>query len=141
MSGTNVSAVAGGRVLLAGALHDGFSTTSLNTGLWSAGSWSGGSFSPTFAGDSMTLPADGGGWVRSNALFTHGSVEAVATFGSGAWQHIGFGSDGFGGNRYLLFSTASGTGRLYARVETIQASKMSMWERFPQVSIAIASTG
>ncbi len=113
--GVAVNGVGGGSVQLAGQLHDGFSTTALDTGLWNAGSWSGGSFSPTFAGDSMTLPADGGGWVRSNALFTHGSVEAVATFGSGAWQHIGFGPDAFDGNRYLLFSTASGGDRLYAR--------------------------
>ena len=74
----------------------------------------------------MTLPADGGGWVRSNALFTHGSVEAVATFGSGAWQHIGFGRDAFGGNRYLLFSTASGTGKLYARADPA-ATPVQAW--------------
>ncbi len=115
-NGVTVNGVGGGSLRLAGQLHDGFSTTSLNSGLWNVGSWSGGSFSPTFANNSINLPANSSGWVRSKTLFTRGSVEAVATFGNGAWQHIGFGSNGFESNRYLLFSTASGTGRLYARV-------------------------
>ncbi len=58
----------------------------------------------------------GGGYVRSQATYTHGVIEAVAQFGAGAWQHIGFGSDGFESNRYFLFSTYTGDGNLYARV-------------------------
>ncbi|MEK7787723.1 MAG: hypothetical protein AAB658_20150, partial [Chloroflexota bacterium] len=37
-------------------------------------------------------------------------------FGNGAYQHIGFGSAGFTGNRYFLWSTMSGGGNLFARV-------------------------
>jgi hypothetical protein len=54
--------------------------------------------------------------VRSVPTYTHGVIEAVATFGGAPYQHIGFGSDGFSGNRYFLFSTYNGDGHLHARV-------------------------
>jgi hypothetical protein len=41
-----------------------------------------------------------------------------ATFGNGAWQHIGFGSLDFSGDQYLLLSTFNGTTNLYARANT-----------------------
>jgi hypothetical protein len=64
-----------------------------------------------------------GGWVRSIPTYTHGIIEAVATFGSAAYQHIGFGSDGFSGNRYFLFSTYNGDGHLHARVNNNTAEQ------------------
>lgn len=111
-----VSSVGGGALMLAGQVQDNFVATSLNNSLWDAGRWNGGSFTPSFDGASLILPANSGSWVRSDRVFTHASLETVATFGNGAWQHIGFGSDGFGGSRYLLFSTFTGDGNLHARV-------------------------
>jgi hypothetical protein len=58
----------------------------------------------------------GGAWVRSIPTYTHGVIETTAQFGNVPWQHIGFGSDQFNGNRYFLFSTFTGDGNLYARV-------------------------
>ncbi len=109
------SASGDGTVILAAMVADGFTGPSLNTSLWSAGNWSGGSFAPSLSNGLMTIPASSGGWVRSVQTFTHGVIEARAGFGTGAWQHIGFASDGFDGNRYLIFSTLSGDGNLYAR--------------------------
>jgi hypothetical protein len=86
----------------------------VNTGLWTVGSWSGGSYNPSVASSVVTLP--GGGYLQSKATYTHGVIEVVGQFGAGAWQHIGFGSDGFVGNQYFLFSTYTGDGNLYARV-------------------------
>ncbi len=111
---THVSDLNGGSVLLAAANADHFDASSLSTALWSSGSWSGGSYTPTQANSLLT--ATGSGYVRSKATYTHGMLETMAQFGSGAWEHIGFGSDGFTGNRYFLFSTYSGDGNLYARV-------------------------
>ena len=56
------------------------------------------------------------GYLRSQSTYTHGVIEMVAQFGAGAWEHIGFGSDGFKATGYFLFSTYTGDGNLYARV-------------------------
>ena len=113
---THLSDSGGGAVALAAAFSDDFTGVALNGALWSAGNWGGGSYSPTLANGALSVHAPGGGWVRSIATYTHGTMEAVAEFGNGAYQHIGFGSDGFSGNRYLIFSTAGGDGHLHARV-------------------------
>ena len=97
-------------------LADDFLGTSLNTSQWSAGTWAGGAYSPTVSGGVLTVQNSAGAWVRSNPVYTHGVIEAVAQFGNAAFQHIGFGSDQFSGNRYFLFSTYTGDGNLYARV-------------------------
>ncbi|MCL4295968.1 MAG: hypothetical protein KJ077_09585 [Anaerolineae bacterium] len=114
VSNTFVSDIEGGGVMLAAAFADDFGGATLDSGRWSSGSWSGGSYAPTLASSLVTLP--GGGWVRSNNTYTHGVIEATAEFGAGAWQHVGFGSDGFGGDKYFIFSTLAGDGNLYARV-------------------------
>jgi hypothetical protein len=67
------------------------------------------------SGGLLTIQTAGGGWVRSQATYTHGTIEAIAEFGTGPNQHIGFGSNGFAGDRYFIFSTHSGDGNLYAR--------------------------
>jgi len=110
-----VSSIGGGSVMLAGMLSDGFSAA-LDGARWATGSWSGGAFTPGLSNGVLTIAGSTNGWVRSNASFTHGELEAVAQFGAGASQHIGFGSNGFEGNRYLIFSTWGGDGNLYARV-------------------------
>jgi hypothetical protein len=113
---THVSDAGGGAVSLAAIQADDFTTAALNTSKWTSASWSGASYSPTSSGSVLTILTAGGGWVRSVPTYTHGVIEAVATFGSAAFQHIGFGSDGFAGNRYFLFSTYNGDGHLHARV-------------------------
>lgn len=54
--------------------------------------------------------------MRSQSTYTQGTVEAIAQFGSGTFQHIGFGSDSFVGNRYFIFRTTKSTTNLFARV-------------------------
>jgi hypothetical protein len=122
---SNVSAsdLNGGSLLLSGQFNDPFNGSSLDVGRWTSGSWSGGSYSPTVSAGILSMP--GGGWVRSQTAYTQAVIEANATFGAGAWQHIGFASDGFVGDRYLIFSTSSGDGNLYARVNN-SASEQSV---------------
>jgi hypothetical protein len=110
----SVSDLNGGSLLLMGQLNDPFNSTTLDTARWLSGSWTGGSYTPSLSAGLLTLP--GGGWVRSQTAYTRAVIEATAAFGAGAWQHIGFASDGFVGNRYFIFSTNTGDGNLYARV-------------------------
>jgi hypothetical protein len=110
----SVSDLNGGSVLLNGQLNDPFNGTMLDTGRWLSGTWTVSSYTPTVSAGILTLP--GGGWVRSQNTYTRGVIEATAEFSAGAWQHIGFASDGFIGDRYFIFSTYTGDGNLYARV-------------------------
>lgn len=114
VSNTRVSDIGGGAVILAGTTADDFNTSPLNTALWSSGSWSGGAYTPTISGGILTVQSAGGAWVRSNATFTHGSMETVARFDAGAWKHIGYGDNGFA-SKYFIFSTGAGGGTLLAR--------------------------
>jgi len=102
----------GGAVTLLGTLDD-FNAPADNTARWLSGSWSGSAYTPVQANGRLTLP--GGGFVRSVATQRLGEMEVVAEIGSGAWQHIGFAPNGFGANQYLIFSTYTGGGNLYAR--------------------------
>jgi hypothetical protein len=105
----------GGGVALSGALSDGFEGGVLDTNNWSAGLWAGGAYSPPITGGALSLPANSGAWVRSVTTYTRAVIEADVAFGNGPWQHVGFGSNGFVGNRYFIFSTGAGGGNLYAR--------------------------
>jgi hypothetical protein len=114
LTDTHVSDGSNGSIVLQAQVDDDFTGTGLDSGLWSSGSYTTTASTPTISGTILTLPP--GVWVRSQITYTHGIIEAVAQFGNAAWQHIGFGSDGFVGNRYILFSTFMGGGNLYARV-------------------------
>jgi len=116
LTNTHVSDIGGGAVVLAATFADDFGGTALDTTKWSSGNWSSGSYTPVISNSVVTVETTGGGWVRSLNTFTHGNIEAIAQFGNAAWQHIGFASDGFSGNRYFIFSTYTGDGNLYARV-------------------------
>jgi hypothetical protein len=113
-AGASTSDHNGGSVTLAAASAETFDSSSLDLTRWASGSWAGGSYTPVLSGGVLTLP--GGGYIQSTATYTHGVVDAVAAIGNGAWQHIGFASNGFVANQYLIFSTYSGDGHLYARV-------------------------
>lgn len=113
---THVSDAGGGAVSLAALQADDFNAATLNPALWTSGNWSGGAYSPAIGGSVLSIMTTSGGWVRSVPTYTHGIIETVATFGNAAYQHIGFGSDGFSGNRYFLLSTYNGDGNLHARV-------------------------
>jgi cell division septation protein DedD len=115
LSNTFVSGQLGGSVGLAGGFADDFSGAALDTGRWASGLWAGGGYTPPLSGGTLTLPANSGSWVRSQPLFTRTAIDAVASFGSGPWQHIGFGNTDFAGDRYFIFSTWAGDGNLYAR--------------------------
>jgi hypothetical protein len=115
-SGAHVSTAGGGAVELAAVEADDFNEASLDTSKWSSGDWSGGAYTPTLSNSVMSIMTANGGWVRSVPTYTHGVMEVVAQFGAAGYQHIGFASDGFSGNRYFIFSTYQGNGDLYARV-------------------------
>jgi hypothetical protein len=113
-SGALASDTNGGSVTLAAATADTFDGAALDPTRWAFGSWGSGSYAPVVSGGELTLP--GGGFVQSSATYTHGIMDTVAAFGNAAWEHIGFASNGFVANQYLLFSTYLGDGHLYARV-------------------------
>jgi hypothetical protein len=113
-SSTYASDLDGGAVVLASDLSDDFPGSTLDTLLWTSGSWSVAPYNPIVGGGILTLP--GGGYVRSNATFTHGVIEAVAEFGAGNTQHIGFAPLDFAPWNFILFSTHIGDGNLYTRI-------------------------
>jgi len=118
-SGVHVSDAGGGAVELAAQEADDFTETNLDSNKWTSGNWDGSEYTPTLTGDgilSIQSTETNGAWVRSVPTYTHGVMEAVAEFGAAGYQHIGFASDGFSGNRYFIFSTYQGNGDLYARV-------------------------
>ena len=130
LTGTHISDVGGGAVVLAGALDDDFPGSSLNASLWETGTWGANPYTPTISTSLLTLPATtttdiNGGWVRSLASYTPalGSpivLEATAAFGNANSQHIGFGTANTSSliNQHILFSTYGlGDGNLYARVD------------------------
>lgn len=104
-----------GEVSLAGTLFDDFAGSALNSATWLSGNWSGGSWTPTFTSGAVQVAGTNGAWVRSQSRFTRRSVEGVIEFGAATYQHFGFASENFDGNRYAIFSTAGTTNRLYAR--------------------------
>ena len=103
-----------GNVVLAASTADHFDATNLDSNLWISGLWGSSAADAALTGSLLTPPDNG--YIRSRDTFTHGAMETIAQFGQGAWQHIGFGSDSFSGNRYFLLSTYNGDGNLYARV-------------------------
>jgi hypothetical protein len=104
----------GGAVGLRGAFGDSFDGPALG-GQWVSGRWSGASFSPSFVEGAMALDGAGGAFVRSQSSFSARTLEAVVDFGSGPWQHVGWGSLDFEGDRYLLFSTFGSSSNLFVR--------------------------
>jgi hypothetical protein len=114
-SGARAVASGDGAVGLDGVFRDDFPGPSLDAARWVSGTWSGGSYTPSFSGGALQVVGSSGAFVRSQGTSTWTTLEAVASFGAGAWQHVGFGSDGFMNNQYLLFSTAGTTNKLFAR--------------------------
>src|SRR5262249_30792012 len=53
-------------------------------------------------------------WIRSPGSFVQRTLSARATFGSGPWEHVGFGADGFA-DRWAIVSTADTSATVYAR--------------------------
>ncbi len=114
MANSHVNDQNDGNVVLAASTADHFDATGLDSTLWVSGLWGSSAADAALTG-SLLAPPDNG-YIRSRGTYTHGMMETIAQFGQGAWQHIGFGSDSFSGNRYFLLSTYNGDGNLYARV-------------------------
>ena len=115
---SNTLAVAGtddGAVGLDGAFRDTFDGPSLDTTRWVAGTWNGGTYTPSFLNGAVQVIGSTGASLRSSTTFTTRTLEGVAEFGAGAWQHLGFGSLGFSGDQYLLISTYNTSTTLFAR--------------------------
>ncbi|MCL4295971.1 MAG: hypothetical protein KJ077_09600 [Anaerolineae bacterium] len=112
LANTHVSDVASGTVTLAATFLDDFNVATLDP-RWETGNWSGSS-APLISSSILTVPT--GTWVRSTGTYTYGVIEAVAEFGPGMFQHIGFASSEFAADRYFIFSTAGTTDTLFARV-------------------------
>ena len=108
---TYISQTGDGEVTLAPTVGAEFSGTSLPAG-WLSGPWSAGG---TAAVSNGSLTLDG---ARANTVATYGpgrSLEFVATFGNGTFQHAGFGVDLNDSPYWAIFSTGTTTGTLYAR--------------------------
>jgi hypothetical protein len=120
LTNTHVTTLAGGTIVLA-TLNDDFNGSALNTPPWESGNWNGTNV-PLVSSSILTVPT--GTWVRSQGTYTHAVIEAVAEFGSGSYQHIGFAPVGGldGGHKHFIFSTFSGDGNLWARVYNTHTS-------------------
>ena len=112
---TTLAAIGDGEVRLAGALADTFDGPTLDSGKWEWGNWSGGSYTPAPNG-TLSVDTTGGAWVRSRNTYTGATVEGLLSFGAAPYQHFGFASDGFVGNRYAIISTAGTNNHLFARL-------------------------
>jgi hypothetical protein len=113
-AGLAVTDFAGGELRLAATLEDAFDT-SLSPSTWLWGTWNGSSYTPApSAGILPVQSASGSAWVRSAASFTQQILEAYVSFGTGPWEHVGFGDDGFT-SRYAILSTFNDGTTLYAR--------------------------
>lgn len=121
--GTLATSAGDGAVGLDGAFRDGFDGASLDGARWASGSWSGGGYTPSVSGGVLQVAGANGAYVRSRSTFSGQTLEGVASFGAGPWQHLGFGSQDFEGDRYLLFSTFNGSSNLYARTNTGQGEQ------------------
>ena len=112
-AGTTSCLVAGGRVTLAPALAEAFDGSGL-PGSWSSASWTGGG--GTVGGGSS--PSTAAGRSRTHVFGPGSAVEYVATFGTQAFQHVGFGTgdepggpETFNGPTWAMFSNGvSGAG-------------------------------
>ena len=100
---------------LESAVGDGFSGPSLNSSLWASGTWNGGSYTPSFSSGAIQVSSTSGAFIRSQGTFATRVLEGEATFGAGAWQHLGFGGLNFADGRYLFFSTFNTSNTLFAR--------------------------
>ncbi|MEZ5065999.1 MAG: DUF6605 domain-containing protein [bacterium] len=108
--GTYVFEEDGGKVTLAPAAGAEFFGTALPGG-WSGGPWTGGG---TLVVENGLLRLDGAR-ASADATFPSGrSLEFVATFGGGAYQHVGLSAGADVSAPWALFSTFLG-GALYAR--------------------------
>ena len=114
-NGTLATLDGDGAVGLDGAFRDTFDGPSLDTSRWVAGTWNGGTYTPSFLNGAVQVIGSTGASLRSSSTFATHTLEGVAEFGAGAWQHLGFGSLGFAGDQYLLFSTIGTNTTLFAR--------------------------
>lgn len=113
-NGTWVAGIGDGAVRLAGTFAETFSDPTLNSSRWIAGTWSGGIYTPAPNG-TLAIDSPTGAYIRSQNVFTSGSVESTLVFGAAPWQHFGFADDGFGSS-YAIFSTANTSDHLFARI-------------------------
>jgi hypothetical protein len=97
-------------------LADDFTDPELDAQRWQSGVWHSGIYTPTLSTGTLTVDASGGAWVRSRQPLLAATVEANVTFGAATDQDFGFGSDGYDYDRYAVFSTASSTTHLFARL-------------------------
>jgi Calx-beta domain/Purple acid Phosphatase, N-terminal domain len=110
--GTYVSVSGNGEVILAPTVGAEFSGSALPTG-WSSAVWNTGGAAVVASG---LLTVDGAR-ANADALFGPGrALDFVATFGTEAFQHVGFGVT-FNETPWAMFSTGTG-GSLFARTHT-----------------------
>ncbi len=110
-----IASTTDGDLRLRGTIGDEYNGSSLDPARWSWGTWSGGSYTPSLSAGSLALSGSSGAYVRSSATYPVTTLEARAQFGAAPWQHLGWGSQDFSGDQYLLFSTFNGATNLYAR--------------------------
>jgi hypothetical protein len=100
-----------GEVILAPAVGEEFSGSSLPTG-WSSADWNTGG-STTVANGNLTVD---GARASTNATVGAGhSLDCVATFGAETFQHVGFSDNFASDNMWAIFSTYNTTNQIFAR--------------------------
>ena len=106
---TRVTGTGDGEVLLAGALGDDFDGATLGA------EWAAGPDAPLLSGGVLTVsgPDWTWEWVRSASTHVVTTFEARVQFHPAQYQHVGWADEGI--NQYLIFSTHTGDGNLYAR--------------------------
>jgi hypothetical protein len=110
-NGVRVTSAAGGEVRLAGEMADEFQAATLGP------QWVSSPTPPVMSGGVLSVigPPWTWVWTRSAAVYAVGSLDMRIRFGASAHEHAGWGSLDFQGDQYLIFSSFTGDGNLYAR--------------------------
>jgi hypothetical protein len=103
-----------GELRLAAGLEDYFNQPPA-AATWLSGTWNGSTYSPTpVAGILPIQNSSGSAWLRSTSTFSQVTLDGRVSFGSGQWEHFGFGDDGFN-SRFAILSTANNNAGVWAR--------------------------
>ena len=103
-----------GELRLAAGLEDYFNQPP-PAAAWLSGTWNGSTYTPTpVAGILPIQNSSGSAWLRSTSTFSQVTLDGRVSFGSGQWEHFGFGDDGLDG-RFAILSTANNNAGVWAR--------------------------
>jgi len=121
-SGTSVGITGGGAIQLAATTSDDFTGASLNAAIWTATPTGGGQANNTVTGGILTV---GAVEVASIQTYSGVPIQGLVSFGATPYQHFGLATslNAVAGNYWAIFSTASTTNTLFARVNVNGATQ------------------